>query len=285
MSRPNRYVGDQKEAQGILTHIQALLGKSAGSELSPEDAKLLYTAMLEAQLEGDSGAVAVLAQLAGEPDKLHELFEQADAKQTGAKMLFGHRRFLAPPRLKILPYQTKGAGTCKQGERSDLTGCTPATHDPAQPKPPGSQNEAPKPSGAPKQNAPKKNLRRYQIGRKLAENCQGCTHVLGRLEHTQKHGRQAGKSVLLMEKWTPAMNDGWMDVIIEQKRPVEFAHPIKKTDFYTKIQNPATGEESEELAILHHEVGRLIDAGYKPVRNEEGHLVSMAPPGQEGNRP
>lgn len=45
-----------------------------GNELSPEDAKLLYTAMLEAQMDGDDEAVKVLADLADDPDKLREVY-------------------------------------------------------------------------------------------------------------------------------------------------------------------------------------------------------------------
>ena len=38
-------------------------------------------------------------------------------------------------------YYAKGAGTCKQGERADLTGCTPATNDPNKKKETGGDSE------------------------------------------------------------------------------------------------------------------------------------------------
>lgn len=51
------------------------------AELSPEEAKLLYTAVLEAQLAGNSRGAQALADLAEQPDKLHAIFEQADRQQ------------------------------------------------------------------------------------------------------------------------------------------------------------------------------------------------------------
>lgn len=44
---------------------------------------------------------------------------------------------------KRLRYKTKSEGTCKQGERSDLTGCTPASEDPAAAKASVAATEAP----------------------------------------------------------------------------------------------------------------------------------------------
>lgn len=42
-------------------------------ELNSEDAKLPYTAMLEAQMEGDEGAMQALVDLSNDPEKLWEV--------------------------------------------------------------------------------------------------------------------------------------------------------------------------------------------------------------------
>lgn len=193
---------------------------------------------------------------------------------------------MTPPKLiwrrKSLPtYRIKAAGTCKRGERSDLTGCTPATDQPQQQNQLGSHSSDPEKQRQQKQ---KQKSRRYQIGRRLAEECNNCTHILGRLQHTSAHSKQPGQSVLLMDKWTPAMNEGWMDVLIEQKRPVQFAQPIKKDDFYVQVADRKAGTMKGDLSILHHEVSRLLDAGYQPVKDQEGNLISMQPPGGQRNQ-
>ena len=62
------------------------------NNLSPEDAKLLFTAMLEAQMDGDAAAVSALSNLADDPAKLRAIFTKADQSK-GAKMLrLGARR-------------------------------------------------------------------------------------------------------------------------------------------------------------------------------------------------
>lgn len=69
----------------------------AENELDPLDAKLLYTAMLEAQMDDDDEAVAVLAELADDPDKLREILGDDEDEPAPEK------KRLSPPKLKSLP--------------------------------------------------------------------------------------------------------------------------------------------------------------------------------------
>ena len=82
------------------------------NQLDPLDAKLLYTAMLEAQMEGDDDAVAVLAALADDPDKLREVLGNDEPEEKS----MGRSSKMAPPRLKTLPL-TRVKSTTSELER------------------------------------------------------------------------------------------------------------------------------------------------------------------------
>lgn len=157
----------------------------------------------------------------------------------------GYRTVLAA---KGFSYESKGEGTCKQGERADLTGCTPATDE-------GGKQPSPKPE------EPKAGAARISIGRSRRGFVPTPVAKLA-----QKQADAANE--LLVSRGKQPVKD-WEIVML----PLDKVHPTQSGEDYDNASSRelarhigkfgSSGREEDYWPIAVDEKGNIIDGNHR----------------------